>query len=238
MGIKKHIPNTITCSNLVCGCIAIGFAWKGNYDWAFTFIIIGNVFDFFDGFSARLLGVSSPVGKELDSLADVVTSGVAPATIVFGLLTEVPKPFAEITLFQQLIPYSAFLIAALSGLRLAKFNLDTRQATSFIGLPTPANALFWSALAVGAHDVLVASEWSFYALMAGVVLSSWILVAEIPMFALKFKNFGLADNRLRYGFIILSAALLLCLGWAGFSVVIAAYVVLSIIANMADKSKA
>ncbi len=235
MSIKKHIPNTITCCNLVCGCIATGFAWKGNYEMALSMIIIGNVFDFFDGFSARLLKVSSPVGKELDSLADVVTSGVAPATIVFGLLTEVPKPFADVALFQQFAPYFAFFIAALSGLRLAKFNLDTRQTTTFIGLPTPANALFWAALAVGAHDALIASEWSFYALLVGVVLSSYMLVAELPMFALKFKSFGLSGNLLKYGFIVLSAALLLWLGWTGFSLVVVCYIAISIVANLLEK---
>ncbi len=230
MNIKKHIPNTITCCNLICGCIATGFAWQGDYASALALIIVGNVFDFFDGFSARLLGVSSPVGKELDSLADVVTSGVAPATIVYSLLTEVPKPFPDVELFQALVPYSAFLIAGFSGLRLAKFNLDTRQTSSFIGLPTPANALFWAALSVGAHEVLIAADWSFYALLVGVLLSSYMLVAEIPMFALKFKTFDFASNRLRYEFILLSAVLLLWLGWTGFSFIVLAYVLLSLLA--------
>ena len=141
MSIKKHIPNTITCCNLVSGCIATSFAFGGNPEMALLWIIIGAVFDFFDGMSARLLHVSSPIGKELDSLADDVTFGVAPATIVFSQLFVMEYPgFLEP--LRPWLPYAAFIIAAFSALRLAKFNLDERQTTSFIGVPTPANALF------------------------------------------------------------------------------------------------
>ena len=128
-------------------------------------------------------------------------------------------------------------MAAFSALRLAKFNLDERQSTSFIGLPTPANTLFWAALAVGAHDWLVATPWSSWALLAGILLSSWLLVAEIPMFALKFKHFGLKGNELRYGFILLSIVCLALCGWTAFSFIIVLYVLVSILDN-AIKSKA
>ena len=143
--MKKHIPNTITCCNLISGCIATLYASQANYSMALTFIIIGAVFDFFDGFAARLLHVSSPVGKELDSLADDITFGFAPATIVFSMLQTALANSAcgaESCPIAMLLPYAAFIIAAFSALRLAKFNLDERQTTSFIGLPTPANALF------------------------------------------------------------------------------------------------
>ena len=225
----KHIPNAITCCKLICGCVAAGFAFQGNYALALAFIIAGAVFDFFDGFAARLLRVSSPMGKELDSLADDITFGLAPATIVYSLLREtaVPMPCAWLDAF---VPYAAFLIAAFSALRLAKFNIDERQASTFYGLPTPANALFWSALAYGAHDWLVAFPHTFWLLLVGIVLSCYILVADIPMFALKFKSFGWQGNGLRYSFIVAAAALLLLLGWSGFSVVIVLYILLSLIA--------
>ena len=187
------------------------------------------MFDFFDGFAARLLKVSSPMGKELDSLADDITFGLAPATIVFSLLREtaVQMPAAWMS---TAVPYVAFLIAAFSALRLAKFNIDERQSTTFYGLPTPANALFWSALAYGAHDWLVAFPHTFWLLLVGIVLSCYILVADVPMFALKFKSFGWQGNGLRYSFIAAAAALLLLLGWSGFSVVIVLYIILSLIA--------
>ena len=139
--MKKHIPNTITCCNLISGCIATYFAFQANFQLAFTFIIIGAVFDFFDGFAARLLHVSSPVGKELDSLADDITFGFAPAAIVFTMLRTLLSACgdgAAVCPVTPYVPYVAFVIAAFSALRLAKFNLDERQTTSFIGLPTPA----------------------------------------------------------------------------------------------------
>lgn len=230
--MKRHIPNTITLCNLLSGCVAIHFALQFHYDLALYAIIAGAVFDFFDGFAARLLGVSSPIGKELDSLADDVTFGVAPATVVYSLLAEIipETPAAPHAVW---LPYVAYIIAAFSALRLAKFNLDERQTTSFIGLPTPANTLFWAALAVGGHSVIIAHPtMSLWLLLLGIVLSSWLLVAPIPMFALKFKHFGWRDNALRYSFIIVSALLLAGLGWTAFSLIIVLYVLVSIITNM------
>lgn len=226
--IRKNLPNALTCCNLICGCIATGFAFSGSFGYALAFIVSGAVFDFFDGFVARLLGVSSPVGVELDSLADDITFGFAPAAIVFSLLSHTEWAFTG-SLAGTLLPYLAFLMAAFSALRLAKFNLDTRQTTSFIGLPTPANALFWSALAVGWGDVIAAWPYSPYILLLGIALSCYLMVSEIPMFALKFKSFRWADNRLRYSFILVSAALLLVMGAAGFSAAIVLYVILSVL---------
>lgn len=232
--MKKHIPNTITCCNLICGCIATGFALKGDFSMAMTFIVMGAVFDFFDGFMARLLHVSSAIGKELDSLADCITFGFAPAAIVSALLRLAPLPVANET-FAMVFPYVAFVIAAFSAIRLAKFNLDERQSTTFYGLPTPANALFWSALALGTHEWVSETSWSVYLLLLGIACSAWILVADIPMFALKFKDYSFAHNKLRYGFIIASAALLLFAGWTGFSVVILLYILTSLVANAVAK---
>src|SRR5574344_1666920 len=227
--IKKYIPNTLTCCNLVSGCIATTFAFSANPKLALIWIIIGATFDFFDGMSARLLKVSSPIGKELDSLADDVTFGVAPATIVFSELGVMDYPgFLEP--LRAIIPFFAFVMAAFSALRLAKFNLDERQTTSFIGLPTPANALFWGSLIVGMPKLIECSSWMVLVVMAGVCVSSWLLVSEIPMFALKFKHWGWKGNEVKYCFILLTVILLSVFRiLSGFWLVIAAYVIISMI---------
>ncbi|MBP3750504.1 MAG: CDP-diacylglycerol--serine O-phosphatidyltransferase [Prevotella sp.] len=235
--MKKHIPNTITCCNLVCGCIAVTYAITGQPAMALLFIILGAVFDFFDGMSARLLNVSSEIGKELDSLADDVTFGVAPSCIIFYELQVLDKPLGALG---SLLPYLAFIVAALSAVRLAKFNLDTRQTTSFIGLPTPANALFWGSLIVGFGPILEQYGWFSLMIIIGIFLSSWILVAEVPMFALKFKHWGFKGNEVKYLFICFSALVLIAtialgiitgqtnLCYSGFSIIIVAYVLVSI----------
>ena len=225
--MKKHIPNSITCCNLICGCIATKFAFEGQASLALLFIILGAVFDFFDGMSARLLSVSSPIGKELDSLADDVTFGVAPSAMVFYELSVMVYP-AFLAPVSSLLPYLAFVMAAFSALRLAKFNLDERQSMGFIGLPTPANALFWGSIMVGATNLLESSEWMTVAVILMTFVSCWILVAEIPMFALKFKHWGWAENKLKYLFIISSALLLAIFQIPGIAIVIAWYVLLSI----------
>lgn len=224
--VTKHIPNTLTSCNLISGCIAIVFALSANYTMALTFIVVGAVFDFFDGMSARLLGVSSPIGKELDSLADVVTFGVAPSSMIYTLLLTLSKSGWNETLVFA-IPYVAFVMAAFSALRLAKFNLDERQTTSFIGLPTPANALFWGALIVGNENVFDENSYYIYLLIILVFVSSWLLVAEIPMFALKFKHWGWRDNKVKYVFLISCLPILLIFGISGISVIIAWYICLS-----------
>lgn len=226
--ITKHIPNTLTSCNLISGCIATVFALNANYGMALAFIIIGAVFDFFDGMGARLLGVSSPIGKELDSLADDVTFGVAPSSMIFTLLLTIDKPDA-LAPVAQYVPYLAFIMAAFSALRLAKFNLDERQTTSFIGLPTPANALFWGALIVGSEEWLTSTPDIIYLLLIMIFVSSWLLVAEIPMFALKFKHWGWHDNRTKYVFIVSCLPILLIFGISGISLIIAWYIILSII---------
>lgn len=224
--ITRNIPNTITCCNLISGCIAVSYAHAGQQTIALAFIILGAVFDFFDGMSARLLGVSSPIGKELDSLADVVTFGVAPATMVATLLWSMHYP-SQMEGLRSWLPYSAFLIAAFSALRLAKFNLDERQTTSFIGLPTPANALFWGSLIVGGGVRLERMEYALPAILALILLSCWILISEIPMFALKFKQWGWRGNEVKYIFLLTCIPLLFFLRISAFAVIIAWYVILS-----------
>ena len=227
--LTKHIPNTLTSCNLISGCIATVFALSANYSMALSFIVLGAVFDFFDGMSARLLGVSSPIGKELDSLADDVTFGVAPSSMIFSVLFPLEYPSWIPLSVVPFLPYVAFVMAAFSAIRLAKFNLDERQTTSFIGLPTPANALFWGALIVGCDDMLGAFPSVALILLAMVFVSSWILVAEIPMFALKFKHWGWSENKVKYVFIISCVPILLFFGITGISVIIAWYILLSIL---------
>ena len=225
--IKKHIPNTITCLNLISGCIATYWAFQGDYQLALLFIVIGAVFDFFDGMSARLLHVSSDIGKELDSLADDITFGFAPSAIVFSFLS-------SFHIHLPLVPFLAFVIAAFSALRLAKFNLDERQTLGFIGLPTPANALFWGALIVSLdmqtwfEPYQQPSYW-LYIVLALIPVSCWLLVSEIPMFALKFKTWGWKGNEVKYVFLLTCIPLLLFLGISGLAAVIAWYVILSLV---------
>ena len=229
--MKKHIPNIITCCNLICGCIATLWAFESNYLLALLFIVIGAVFDFFDGMTARLLHVSSPIGKELDSLADDITFGFAPSAIVFDYLcTLVPCSLAY-------IPYLAFIMAAFSALRLAKFNLDERQAMGFIGLPTPANALFWASLMAGIEwrqlfePYPTAPSWFAVVVLAMMFVSCYLMVSEVPMFALKFKHWGWKGNEVRYIFLLTSLLLIVLLGIPGIAATIAWYVVLSLITN-------
>jgi len=226
--IKKYIPNTITCMNLVSGCIACVMAFRFQYEAAIFFVVLGAVFDFFDGMSARLLKSYSPMGKELDSLADDISFGAAPAFIVFSLFQQVQYPDFLMGI-KEYIPYTAFLIAAFSALRLAKFNIDERQTSSFIGLPTPANALFWSSLAVGAHSFLTSSCFNAVYLFIMVILSSLLLVAEIPMFALKFKNLTWKENKIRFLFLISALVFLLVLKVSGLAAIIVWYIILSLL---------
>lgn len=242
--IAKNIPNAITCCNLISGCIAIVNAFMGNVELALMWIVIGATFDFFDGMSARLLKVSSPIGKELDSLADVVTFGIAPSTMIFYELSIVSYPsFSQSSqLFglplSSLIPYLAYLMAAFSALRLAKFNIDTRQSESFIGLPTPANALFWGSLIVTNPLWLEAHPYSFLMILTFMLFSSFLLVSEIPMFALKFKHWGWRVNKIRYSFMILTVMTLAIFGLLkGWWIVILYYFCISLILWYFKKEK-
>lgn len=215
--MKRHIPNIITCCNLICGCIATGAAFHHHFYTALLFILFGAVFDFFDGMTARALGVSGRMGVELDSLADVVTFGVAPSAMLFTLFSVVRYPMIMYNDFWfTFMPFTAFLLAAFSALRLAKFNIDERQHTTFIGLPTPANALFWASLLVGAEDYLRSPMFNAPFLLAFIVLACWLLVCEIPMFALKFKNYSWKDNKLKYIFLVLCVLFLVANAIVGF----------------------
>ena len=226
--------------------MAIVFAICGSYEQALWAIIIGAVFDFFDGMSARLLGVSSPIGKELDSLADVVTFGVAPSAMLFSAMMSINGMYllsdgtnilgmgegllAEVVEFSiAVMPFLAFLMAAFSALRLAKFNLDERQAMGFIGLPTPANALFWGSLIVGWGGKLALIPAIVPLLLVLMLVSCYLLVSEIPMFALKFKTWGWQGNEVKWLFLASCVPLLFIFGIGALAIIIAWYIVLSVI---------
>lgn len=226
--ITKHIPNTITCLNLFAGCIACVMAFEAKYESALLFIILSAVFDFFDGMMARLLNAPSAIGKDLDSLADDISFGIAPSVIVFSLMKEMTYP-DYLTAVAPLFPYLAFIISVFSALRLAKFNNDTRQTSSFVGLPVPANALFWGSLVCGEHAWLTSEAFNPLYLLVLVGLFSWLLVAEIPMFSLKFKNLKWADNKVSFTFLLVCIPLLACLGISSFAAIIVWYIVWSLI---------
>lgn len=269
MNIKKNIPNAITCCNLLCGCLAIVQAMNGNLVWAAYLVGMAAIFDFFDGFAARLLKVSSPIGKDLDSLADMVTFGVVPGIVMFKMIM-----LRELTVHDSYFviedspwlahsQYIAFLIPVFSAIRLAKFNNDTRQSESFIGVPTPANAIFICSLPVifninaiqrytpsAPEDSTMGSLFfhspeSFmhtfvvfhYFLIGASVVLSLLLVAELPLFALKFSHFKWKGNEVRFTFLLLCIAMLATLRLAGIPLCIVLYVLMSVINNLITKRR-
>ncbi|OOG68631.1 CDP-diacylglycerol--serine O-phosphatidyltransferase [Algoriphagus sp. A40] len=226
MKIKAQIPNSLTLLNLLCGVIGIIWVLDGQIMTGAYFVLIAAGFDFLDGFVARLLKVQSDMGKELDSLADVVSFGVLPGLILFMMAKNSSDP-------DSWLPYLTLIVPMLSAYRLAKFNLDTRQSDRFIGVPTPANALFLSTLPYLAIQWPVIGEW--LSLPVVLILIGWffaiLLVSEIPLIALKFKSFSFSKNRFRYFLIFLSLAIFAWLQLAGIPLVILAYIGLSVIEN-------
>jgi CDP-diacylglycerol--serine O-phosphatidyltransferase len=246
MNIKKHIPNALTCCNLLCGCLGIMFTNSNKLDIAFYLVLVAAIFDFLDGFAARMLKVSSPIGKDLDSLADMVTFGVLPGFIMFHLIDSITFHQVDLSTFNLYFPYIAFIIPVFSALRLAKFNNDTRQTDSFIGVNTPANTLLISSLGY-IYVTVTNSEkgsgrffdllYNSYTLPGLTLLMSILLVSELPIFALKFKNFGWADNKIRYVFLIIAAVLLILFQFFAFPFIIFLYILLSVINNTFSKKE-
>lgn len=231
MNIKKHIPNSITLLNLLCGCIAMVFVSNSDFEMAFYFVCLGIFLDFFDGFFARLLKVSGPLGLQLDSLADMVTSGLVPGYVMYFLLSNSQHEISA----SPMLPYLGFIITMGSCYRLAVFNIDTRQTNSFIGLPTPANALFILSLPLVleySDSLLILEVLTNQWVLLGITLfSAYILNAEIPLFSLKVKKFSLRHNALQIGFLSLSFLLLVFFQYAGIPLIIISYVLLSIVSN-------
>ncbi|WP_291401776.1 CDP-diacylglycerol--serine O-phosphatidyltransferase [Daejeonella sp.] len=225
--MKQHIPNTVTCLNLFSGCLGIVFAFNGNLVFASYAILIAAVLDFLDGMLARLLKAYSELGKQLDSLADMVSFGVLPSVIIYHLFLS----SVEITSL-SLISYSAFIIAVFSGLRLAKFNIDTRQSENFIGLPTPANALL-----IASFPFMMEENNSFfmnyimnpYSLLVFSLIMSFLLISEIPLISLKFKTLSFSENALRYTLILSSILLILLLQFAAVPIILILYILISLL---------
>lgn len=255
--IKENIPNALTCLNLCCGVLAIVILITSNQPslgiWSIALILLAGIFDFLDGLVARALNVSSPIGKELDSLADVISFGVAPGIFMFRILDDSIKAYyntsvfdglffgfiSDISSLQLLMLMSFLLIPVFSAIRLAKFNVDTRQTNSFIGLPTPANAMFIISVY---YTLFIDSQFKnivFHPLVfvsLSVVLS-YLLIAPIPLFALKFKNYGWQGNQIRYVFILVALALFLALGIKALAIIILLYIVFSVINNLVTRNK-
>lgn len=231
--IKNNIPNAITCLNLLSGCLACICASHGSehiggdpvaityYQLAFIMIAAAAVFDFFDGFVARLLGAVSSIGKELDSLSDCVSFGLAPALILYFMLRELyPSSW---------VAYSALLVAVFGAVRLARFNTDDSQATSFVGLPIPANAIFWIGFCDYFYAIEPAGEAGLWVAFAAVVLLSYAMVSRLRMFSLKFKSYGLRGNVHRYLLVAGTVAAIVLLGVKGLAVSIIFYFVLALL---------
>jgi len=240
MNIKKHIPNILTLLNLFCGCIAIVFISLDQFENAFLLVSLGIFFDFFDGFFARKFGVSGPLGVQLDSLADMVTSGVAPGFVMYHLLSldgGFMKVVNDFSIFQ--FSFLGFIITLGACYRLANFNIDTRQSDSFIGLPTPANALFIMSLPLVIADYqnseiisLLSNKW---VLIAITLLSAYVMNAEIPLFSLKIKNFSFQKYKLQIGFLVASVIMIVALKFLAIPLIIITYVLLSVVNNILVK---
>lgn len=244
MEIKKHLPNFITLLNLSSGLLAVIAIFKGYYDEAFIFVCLGIFFDFWDGFFARKLGVSGELGLQLDSLADMVTSGVVPGLMMFRLIEtiQISQPqyqVTEDTIYMGMIPYFGFLITIASAYRLAKFNIDKRQIDSFIGLPTPANALF--IMSIPMIQYINAYEWvtnllsNPFVLMFLTILSAYFLNANIPLFSLKLKSFAWKDTKLQYLFMGFAVLLFFLLDFISIPIIVVTYVLLSVLINSKSK---
>lgn len=233
MNLKAQIPNLLTLLNLFSGCIALVCVADLKFEWAFFFVCLGIFFDFFDGFFARKFGVSGPLGVQLDSLADMVTSGVVPGFVMFCLLSN-----HEYSTFNYL-PYFGFIITLGACYRLAKFNIDTRQTDSFIGLPTPANTLFILSLPLIVIDDKLEFLTKFlmnqWVLVVITLLSAYVMNAEIPLFSLKIKNFSFAKYKLQIFFLVLSIAMIFFLKILAVPLIILTYVLLSVLNNVFNK---
>ncbi|KGO89428.1 CDP-alcohol phosphatidyltransferase family protein [Flavobacterium suncheonense] len=240
MAFKKQIPNLITFLNLICGLLALIHAFNGNYNEAFSLVCLGIFFDFWDGFFARIFHAQSPLGVQLDSLADMVTSGVVPGVVMYKMLSDIQENqdiynLTPDTYYMGVVPYIGFIITIASCFRLAKFNIDDRQTDSFIGLPTPANAL----LIMSIPMILFANQYEWlsdilsnpYFLVGISFLSAYLLNAEIPLFSLKVKYFSWDKNKLQVIFLVVAAILLVLFQFLAIPMIILFYVVLSVLQN-------
>lgn len=229
--MKKYIPNFLTSLNLFSGCIAIVMAFEGAFFWVVFWVIVAAIFDFLDGMAARVLNAPSKIGKELDSLADVVSFGVAPAAAVFIMLRSYTNYLESLTSIQSYIPYLAFIIPVFSALRLAKFNIDERQTSSFLGLPTPANALFWVSYVYGMYNLSTTNNMILFLTLILIPTLSLLMVSEAPMFSFKFKNMKIKGNKKPLLLIVCAVAFLLIWGIIGLAWTILVYILISFVST-------
>lgn len=240
MSIRKQIPNLLTLGNLLCGTVAVIFAVRGNFLEAGLLVLVGILFDFFDGFAARLLNVSGELGKQLDSLADMVTSGVVPGIIMFKLIQQ--NILSETNSFDDSyfgISLIGLILTAAACYRLAKFNIDTRQSDSFIGLPTPAMSLVVISLPL----ILEYSNIEFaktiisnnYFLICLTWVLSYLMNAELPLFSLKFKDYSFKNNAVKYIFLIISLTTIITLKFISIPIIIILYILLSLLKITREK---
>ena len=218
----RHIPNFLTCCNLLCGCFGIVYCLEGRNVPAAYFVWAAAIFDFFDGFAARMLKVNSPIGKELDSLADMVSFGLLPSLVMYKMIS------ASSSILW--LPYIGFFIAVCSALRLAIFNVDETQSNSFKGLNTPANTLFITSLPLVAGQV---GNWLYqeWVLVSITIVFSLLLVSRIEIFAFKFQDFTWQHNKVRFTFIAVSVLLLALLGKLALPLLILLYIGFSLVSN-------
>jgi len=244
MSIKKYIPNALTLLNLFSGLLAIIAVFRGYYDQAFLFVCLGIFFDFWDGFAARKFNTSSELGLQLDSLADMVTSGVVPGLMMFKLFDYIqmndPKyMLTDETYYMGFVPYLGFLITLASCYRLAKFNIDERQTENFIGLPTPSNALLIMSIPMIQYDDqfqwLTDLLYNPYVLLGITILSAYLLNAEIKLFSLKMKEISWATSKVQISFVLYSVLLLALFGVLAIPMIILSYILVSLFLNVAEK---
>ena len=250
--MTKHIPNLVTLLNLCSGCIAIIFVVQGHLVWGAYFVFLGIIFDFLDGLLARLLNAQSELGLQLDSLADVVTSGVVPGLVMYKLLClslNVPDEIIdpghwahesnETFALINLLPFLGLLIPMASAYRLAKFNLDAEQQDFFKGLPTPANTILIMSLPLileyQGSDVINSQILNPYVLIGLTMISVYLLNARIKLFSLKFKDYGFSTNATRYIFLCLCIILLIVLKFAAIPVIILLYIAMSVLDALTSK---
>jgi len=240
MKIKQHIPNTITTLNLIAGSVSLTFALQNNLVWAAAMIFVAAIFDYLDGTAARLLEAYSELGKQLDSLADMVSFGVAPGIIVFKLLSVSCEGSCNVIERMHITPYFALLIPVCSALRLAKFNIDLRQEINFIGLPTPANALFFASIplvlwvqpklfSIVKLDFFVDFFSNTRVLSVLAILFSYLMISEFRIFSMKIKTLTWKGNELRYALLITSIILVLLFSLSAIPLIIVIYILLSIV---------
>ncbi|BCY27226.1 CDP-alcohol phosphatidyltransferase family protein [Flavobacterium okayamense] len=243
MSVKKYIPNALTLLNLFSGLLALVSVFNGYFDHAFYFVCLGIFFDFWDGFAARKLNVSSELGLQLDSLADMVTSGVVPGLMIFKLfeyiqMNDIDYMLTDETYYMGFVPYLGFLITIASCYRLAKFNIDDRQTENFIGLPTPANTLFIMSIPMiqyaDQYEWLTNLLYNPYVLLGITVLSAYLLNAEIKLFSLKMKEINWAKSKVQLSFLVYSVVLLLFFGVLAIPLIIFSYILISIFLNFAE----